>query len=344
MASGAYVQAPLWSGRTPDMGGPKFGRFVGAWSMRVDDSIRERRTDRSGPLRVFLSHTAELRELPEGRSFVAAAEAAVIRARHAVTDMAYFTARDGRPAEYCERMVTDADVYVGIIGMRYGSTVRGKSDQSYTELEYETATSTGLPRLLFMVREKNSVLPPTDQPVRHTERQAAFRRRLLEDSDVTVAMVTTPADLEIALFHALIELPDGSRQPAYPNNLRRLRGRRFTVPEMARRIGVSDSTYKSWERGEHRPFPRNIRALCAAFGVQEHELGYGSPSDTVSPRELTATMPRVRLASHNTRWGTSIGSLWFPWVVASFGPYRPASDRPRRPRRRARVRCGAVPD
>jgi hypothetical protein len=153
------------------------------------------------PWRVFLSHTSDLREHPNERSFVAAAEAAVVRAGHAVTDMAYFVARDSEPAAYCARMVAQANLYVGIIGHRYGAEVRGCPHQSYTELEFETATQLEVPRLVFLLHD--SAAPPPDAD--HSDRQVAFRRRL-QDSGVTTVWVHSPGELELSLLHALVEL------------------------------------------------------------------------------------------------------------------------------------------
>ena len=167
-----------------------------------------------GPLRVFLSHTSELRRYPAGRSFVAAAERAVTRAGGVVADMEYFTAREDKPAGYCREQVGQASVYVGIIGFRYGSAVRDDPARSYTELEFDTAAEARLPRLVFLL-DGTAVLPlPRDllaDPV-SGERQRLFRERI-KDAGSTVQLVDSPDRLETLLFQALatLQLPAGSQ-------------------------------------------------------------------------------------------------------------------------------------
>src|SRR5215831_1449944 len=157
------------------------------------------------PLRIFLSHTSDLGKPGEVGSFVAAAVAAVLRAGHAVTNMAYFAARDMWPADLCTAMVAQSDVYVGIIGVRYGSPVRDRPDVSYTELEFEAATTRGQPRLIVLIREDSAHLKPAGQPVEHQARQVGFRARLL-GVGLTAAEVESPAQLELAVYQALVEL------------------------------------------------------------------------------------------------------------------------------------------
>jgi hypothetical protein len=181
-----------------------FHGFMGVWTDMTTGKRRLTPLDR--PWRVFLSHTSELREHPAPRSFVAAAEAATLRAGHAVSDMAYFAARDAACAEHCARMVRRSDVYVGIVGVRYGSAVLGRSDHSYVELEFEVATEMGVPRLIFLISADSPALPPPAQSRRRCARQVAFRERLLAVSGLTVARVRWPAQLELELLHALGEL------------------------------------------------------------------------------------------------------------------------------------------
>jgi SOS-response transcriptional repressor LexA len=164
-------------------------------------------------LRVFLGHTSELRQHPEDRSFVAAAEQAVFRAEGTLLDMAYFTAREDETAAYCRQQVQRANVYVGIIGFRYGRPVKDEPELSYNELEFATATELGLPRLVFLLDE-DAVLPlPRDYlfDPRYEERQRAFRTRV-KSAGLMIQRVGSPGQLEVLLYQALRELPRQAKQ------------------------------------------------------------------------------------------------------------------------------------
>ena len=126
---------------------------------------------------VFLSHTSELSAYPRAKSFVDAAKEAVRTAGMIVSEMADFTARDQPPADYCRAEVSRADLFVAIIGFQYGSPVADLPDVSYTELEFDTATERGIPRLVFLIGE-DAPLPRTMFGVQHRDRQDAFRERL----------------------------------------------------------------------------------------------------------------------------------------------------------------------
>jgi phage repressor protein C with HTH and peptisase S24 domain len=157
---------------------------------------------RQRELSVFLSHTSELWEYPEPRSFVAAAKDAVLGFTGLPVQMKDFPARDQYPAALCRERVAACSFYVGIIGFRYGTVVKDDPERSYVELEYYTAKDKGLTRLLFLLDSKAAGLgiPPDEiyddeENGEKRRRQREFRKRLQEEEGLTLKLVKTPEEL-----------------------------------------------------------------------------------------------------------------------------------------------------
>ena len=162
--------------------------------------------------RVLISHTSEFTKYPEKKSFIDAAIAAVIRAKCLPCDMEYFTARDEKPAQYCIERVRECEVYVGVIGLRYGSPVRDRPEVSYTELEFEAASQVPTKkRLVFLLDPDSSVPVGRFMDVKYGDRQEKFRQRL-NDAGVTCKPFSDVRELEMLIYQALIEGVAGARE------------------------------------------------------------------------------------------------------------------------------------
>jgi hypothetical protein len=173
----------------------------------LDDS------DDGGGWRVFLSHTSELRDYPKGTSYVAAAERAVSAAGHVIVDMADFPAADQPAAQVCADRVRGCEVYVGILGTRYGSPVRDKPQVSYTELEFEAATEVGLPRLVFLLdTDADDIGIPAARLIDREfgDRQDAFRGRV-RGSGLVTGSFASPAGLGQLVERSLRDLAQTRR-------------------------------------------------------------------------------------------------------------------------------------
>lgn len=76
-----------------------------------------------------------------------------------VKGMEQFGARKSNPLATCISEVEQSDIYVGIIGMRYGSE-EPNSGKSYSQLEYEKAIEQNKEILIYLIDEESSAVTP----------------------------------------------------------------------------------------------------------------------------------------------------------------------------------------
>lgn len=136
---------------------------------------------------IFVSSTYE--DLKAYRDEV---ERSIIYMNQTIKGMEFFGSTPERPLDKCLQTVRECRLYIGIIGMRYGS-VEEDSGKSFTELEYDEAVKNRIPVLIYILDENHPIASRFVDKGEGAEKLEAFKTRLKKAH--VVSSFTTPADL-----------------------------------------------------------------------------------------------------------------------------------------------------
>lgn len=127
----------------------------------------------SSPWRIFVSSTKE--DLIPYREAV---ETVLTGMEHIPLGMEYFVSSPDSPIDVCLATVRRSQLYIVIVGMRYGSIEEG-SGKSFTELEYDEAVKNKIPVLAFIIDEEQcAILPKYVDVGEKAEKLKQFKAKL----------------------------------------------------------------------------------------------------------------------------------------------------------------------
>ena len=127
----------------------------------------------SSPWRIFVSSTKE--DLIPYREAV---ETVLTGMEHIPLGMEYFVSSPDSPIDVCLATVRRSQLYIVIVGMRYGSIEEG-SGKSFTELEYDEAVKNKIPVLAFIIDEEQCpILPKFVDVGEKAEKLKQFKAKL----------------------------------------------------------------------------------------------------------------------------------------------------------------------
>jgi hypothetical protein len=152
-------------------------------------------------LQVFVSST--FTDLREERQ---AAVEAILTAGHIPAGMELFAAGDQSQMEVINRWIDESDVFLLILGGRYGS-LEPISKRSYVELEYERAQEKKKPSFAVVINEEHLERRVRDRGTEVIETESskqlkAFRRKVLSKMS---KFWNDPRDIKLAILETLSE-------------------------------------------------------------------------------------------------------------------------------------------
>lgn len=146
---------------------------------------------------VFVSSTYE--DLVPYREEV---QRVIIRLEQIVKGMEYFGSSPEKPLDVCLSQVRESKVFVGILGMRYGS-IDEESGLSFSELEYMEAMKANIPILIYIIDEEYPIPPKYVDKGSSANSLLSFKKQLKKRH--TVSFFNSPMDLGNKLSQDLVE-------------------------------------------------------------------------------------------------------------------------------------------
>lgn len=127
----------------------------------------------------------------------------LIRLEQIIKGMEYFGSSPKKPLEVCLETVRGCKIFIGIIGMRYGS-IDETTKKSFTQLEYEEAIKNKIPILMYIIDENYPIPPKFVDKNEKATMLSDFKTIITENH--TISYFTTPEDLGKKLSSDLLSV------------------------------------------------------------------------------------------------------------------------------------------
>lgn len=116
----------------------------------------------------------------------------LIRLEQIIKGMEYFGSNPQDSLTVCLSQVRECKLFVGVLGMRYGS-IDDESGLSYSQMEYNEAIKNKIPTLIYIMSEEQPIPAKYVDMGEKAEKLAEFKKLLKKQH--TVSFFTSPDDL-----------------------------------------------------------------------------------------------------------------------------------------------------
>ena len=237
-------------------------------------------TTKGVPLKIFISSTYE--DMIEYRNAVSTALNSI---EQLPVGMEHFVSSPEKSLEVCLSDVRRCQIYILLVGMRYGS-IDADTGKSYTELEYEEARKYNIPVLAFVIDEsKCAILPKYVDVGEKAKKLAEFKHKLdsehlvsrFESTDNLKTLVVQAVEAQIDKINKITEEKKETEDQVYISGAKLFKRflllpDRYAGTEAVLRVRM-DGTFSTWMRKECFFEAFGVKAGDTIIGGRTYVLG-----------------------------------------------------------------------